>query len=572
MCKKPVLAFSSYCHLQVASYCSSAFIPTSQPLHPRSKDREIPYLQRKRKARRRGYATSSPTSADLPWPELSKPSVIPTPYEIFQLEKTAPYSKRRFYELVKLYHPDRHAHSCNVPHIDTLPQDVKMKRYRLVVAANDILSDPTRRRAYDQVGAGWSSHPDVGGPAYNSDQAMKTKWSGFHQNDSPAANATWEDWERWYQRNSRDARKEAQSPVYTSNGGFITMVACVVVLGAFSQASRVDEHQRFFADRIELVHSDCSKNIQQRKDETRDFSGTEPNISKFMRSREQGGIPAKSGIPDSDELKKGTNTYLVGNGPQRILIDTGEGLPMWYKLLSSTLSSERISISDVLLTHRHFDHVGGVTDLLRLCPQAKIHKHSAIDGQLSIEDGHKFCTDGATLRAFHCPGHTADHMAFVLEEENAMFTGDNVLGHGTAVFEDLRTYMTSLGRMKEQVTGRAYPGHGAVIDDGKKRIAEYIEHRLQREREVLSVLAKAREATKLSNTDASLQEGASHDFQKAGARTAMEIVKIIYKDVPENLHEPAAHGVVQVLQKLAGEGKVQQLTDGQRWQMTDRPS
>lgn len=63
------------------------------------------------------------------------------------------------------------------------------------------------------------------------------------------------------------------------------------------------------------------------------------------------------------------------------------------------------------------------------------------------------------MRAFHCPGHTADHMVFVLEEESAMFTGDNVLGHGTAVFENLTVYLDSLSRMREQFRGRAYPGH-----------------------------------------------------------------------------------------------------------------
>ena len=50
-------------------------------------------------------------------------------------------------------------------------------------------------------------------------------------------------------------------------------------------------------------------------------------------------------------------------------------------------------------------------------------------------------------------------MAFILEEENAMFTGDNVLGHGTTVFEDLAVYLNSLSRMREQFHGRAYPGH-----------------------------------------------------------------------------------------------------------------
>lgn len=229
---------------------------------------------------------------------MPTPSTIPTPYEIFQLEKAAPYSKRRFYELVKLYHPDRHRLSSRIAQIDCLSQDTKMKRYRLIVAANNILSDPSRRRAYDQYGAGWNCHPDVGGPAYSSDQVTRQRWSGFHDNESPAANATWEDWERWYQRRS----KKAQAPVYTSNGGFVTLVAFVAVLSAFSQASRVDDHRQFFADRIELVHKDCSRNIQKRKDGTRELSSTEHAILRFMRSREQGGIPVDYDIPEPDDF------------------------------------------------------------------------------------------------------------------------------------------------------------------------------------------------------------------------------------------------------------------------------
>ena len=232
------------------------------------------------------------------------------------------------------------------------------------------------------------------------------------------------------------------------------------------------------------------------------------------------------------------------------------------------MSSERITISAALLTHWHHDHVGGVADVLRLSPDVKIYKHRPTDGQLNIEDGQTFKTDGATLRAFHCPGHTTDHMAFVLEEEYAMFTGDNVLGHGTAVFEDLKTYMISLGRMKEQFLGKAYPGHGPVIDDGRKRITEYIEHRHQREREVLNVLVDALKASQ-SEQESSDKDHALHQSSSVGARTPMEIVKAVYKDVPENLHEPAAHGVLQILQKLAKENKVVQCAE-QRWRIAEK--
>ncbi|KAL8928545.1 MAG: hypothetical protein Q9208_001779 [Pyrenodesmia sp. 3 TL-2023] len=278
--------------------------------------------------------------------------------------------------------------------------------------------------------------------------------------------------------------------------------------------------------------------------------------------RVMGGNPGKFTL-------QGTNTYLVGTGSQRILIDTGEGKASWSKLLSSVLISEHTTISDVLLTHWHPDHVGGVTDLLRLCPQARVHKHSASEGQIPIADGQAFTGDGTTLLAFHCPGHTTDHMAFVLEQEKAMFTGDNVLGHGTAVFEDLKTYMTSLERMKDQVSGRAYPGHGPVIDNGKKRIIEYIEHRHQRERDVLHVLAEAGKTTEAEHPTR-IQDEAQHDTSGIGERTPMEIVKVIYHDVPENLHEPAARGVVQILQKLAIEDKVVRSADGHWWQIARR--
>lgn len=103
-----------------------------------------------------------------------------------------------------------------------------------------------------------------------------------------------------------------------------------------------------------------------------------------------------------------------------------------------------------------------------------------------------------------------------------MFTGDNVLGHGTAVFEDLSSYMTSLEKMGKEFSGRAYPGHGAVINSGREKIREYIAHRKERERQVMEVIG--------------------NDKRPEGW-TSMEIVKVVYKDVPENLHVPAEGGV-----------------------------
>ncbi|KAL8803563.1 MAG: hypothetical protein Q9200_006154 [Gallowayella weberi] len=229
---------------------------------------------------------------------MSTPSTVPTPYEIFQLQKTAPYSKRRFYELVKLYHPDRHGHCCSIPGVDGLPPDIKMKRYRLVVAANDILSDPARRKAYDLWGAGWSSHADIGGPAQNEDPSMKARWSGFHDNNSPAGNATWEDWEKWYRRDRPDRR----APVYCSNGEFISFVSFVVLLSAIWQASRVEGRQKRFNEQVEAVHRNASKDLQDRRRQARELSSNDKNVLRFVRAREASGIPTVSEVHDPEDL------------------------------------------------------------------------------------------------------------------------------------------------------------------------------------------------------------------------------------------------------------------------------
>lgn len=233
-----------------------------------------------------------------------------------------------------------------------------------------------------------------------------------------------------------------------------------------------------------------------------------------------------------------------------MLIDTGEGKEEWIASIKSVLKLQNITIDKAILTHWHHDHVQGVPDLLEHSPDTKVYKKDPHPDWLDISDGQKFETEGATLRAFHCPGHTTDHMALVLEEEDAMFTADNVLGQGTAVFEDLASYMKSLDSMSRQFKGRAYPGHGPVIEDGPAKISEYIKHRKQREKQVLDVLAQDRE----------------------GGWSSMDIVKVIYKDYPENLWEPAERGVLHILDKLQKEGKVAYNKEKKTWALGGKSS
>lgn len=134
-----------------------------------------------------------------------------------------------------------------------------------------------------------------------------------------------------------------------------------------------------------------------------------------------------------------------------------------------------------------------------------------------------------------------------------MFFSD-VLGHGTSVFEDLSTYISSLKRMQYRVSGRAYPGHGAVIENATAKITEYIKHRQHREDEVVRVL-------RYNHLDVADGEASP---ERKRSWTPLELVKVIYKDVPESLHLPASNGVLLVLKKLEEEGRVSRDVDG-RW-------
>ncbi|KEY64766.1 hypothetical protein S7711_05416 [Stachybotrys chartarum IBT 7711] len=245
---------------------------------------------------------------------------------------------------------------------------------------------------------------------------------------------------------------------------------------------------------------------------------------------------------------QGTNTYLLGTGRRRILIDTGEGRPAWLASLTATLKEENATVDTVLISHWHHDHVGGIADLVGISPEATIYKNDPGPGHAPLSDGQVFRADGVTLTAVHTPGHTTDHMVFVLAEEDAMFTADNVLGQGTGVFEDMATYLASLSKMHGLFKGRAYPGHGPVVTDGPGRITEYIQHRKQREDQVVQTLRT--------------------DHPEGDVWTVMDLVRVIYRDVPKELHIPASGGVLQILSKLQAEGRVTR--DGDKWTLKDR--
>jgi glyoxylase-like metal-dependent hydrolase (beta-lactamase superfamily II) len=239
----------------------------------------------------------------------------------------------------------------------------------------------------------------------------------------------------------------------------------------------------------------------------------------------------------------GTNTYLVGTGRERILLDTGSGHPEYLPVLAQALERlQGVTIQEVVLTHGHPDHVGGVEGLVERYGPVRVSKRPwpGVDDPEgfeieSLDHGSVVRTRGATLRALHTPGHAEDHLCFVLEEEQTLFSGDNVLGVGTTVIPgeggDLLDYMRSLERMLEERPRSIYPAHGPRIADGVGKLREYIAHRLEREREILDALA-------------------------AGLGTVAEIVERVYAAYPRALHAAAGASVTAHLLKLEREGRV----------------
>lgn len=137
---------------------------------------------------RANYATvASPQASSRDhWPHPVQSTTPPTPYQIFSTTPSEPYSKARFTELVKIYHPDRcdhpAGHACA-----HLPATTRLERYRLIVSAHRILSNPERRKAYDRFGAGWTGSPETDS---NSPFSRRTPEGDKRYPFSPSSNAT----------------------------------------------------------------------------------------------------------------------------------------------------------------------------------------------------------------------------------------------------------------------------------------------------------------------------------------------------------------------------------------------
>src|SRR5262249_24108951 len=152
------------------------------------------------------------------------------------------------------------------------------------------------------------------------------------------------------------------------------------------------------------------------------------------------------------------------------LIDTGVGVPEYVPLFADYLSGRGWTRPErIVLTHRHRDHMGGVGHLSERFPGVPVAKMLFKDAELpegieDLRDGEAVEGDDVTLIAVHTPGHASDHLCFYLPQEQALFTGDLILGGSTTVIPDedgdLGQYLDSLRRVQGLGVRRIYPAHG----------------------------------------------------------------------------------------------------------------
>lgn len=228
----------------------------------------------------RSYATAHDThDGNFSWPT----SASFTPYDLFKHRRDAPYSKSRFYDLVKIYHPDI---PCNGhPLCKDISPEVRLQRYRLLVTANEILSDPSKRAAYDQFGAGWNLHPPRNYEA--------PSWQpGMTEYGPMWANATWEDWERWHNRHNGPQRQLVDNKI------FMTFVALLVLFGGTVNATWIGQRNTSYGQRLRDSNEESLRFLSGRRENTaHQMKSSEARVQHFLIRRD----PSGSGLKEEEQ-------------------------------------------------------------------------------------------------------------------------------------------------------------------------------------------------------------------------------------------------------------------------------
>ena len=277
----------------------------------------------------------------------------------------------------------------------------------------------------------------------------------------------------------------------------------------------------------------------------------------------------------------GTGTYIVGHGDVAV-IDPGPRLDAHVDALAAALEpNERVT--HLLVTHTHTDHSPASAALRERtgAPSYGFGPHGEVppddpadrivfgdpeaDGDpakekgrgekelregadtdftpdIPLRDGDVVSGPGWTIEAVHTPGHTSNHLCYALREEQALFSGDHVMGWSTTVIVppdgDLGQYLASLELVLDRDDDVLWPTHGPPITDPQALVRSYVAHRQDRTDQIVAVLAD-------------------------GPAGLTDIVPRVYRDVDKTLWLPAAMSTHAHLLHLVEEGRVRVVGGGE---------
>ena len=247
---------------------------------------------------------------------------------------------------------------------------------------------------------------------------------------------------------------------------------------------------------------------------------------------------------------KGTGVYILGERDVAV-VDPGPDIPAHINALKRALAGKRVT--HILITHTHRDHSPAAAALKAFC-RAKAYAYGPHRGgdedavrveeggdwdfvpDVRVKDRDVLECDGFAIECVFTPGHTSNHMCFALKEEQALFTGDHVMGWSTTVVAppdgDMAAYRASLEKLLGRDDRVLWPTHGGPVRNPKALLRALRDHRAEREEQILSCL-------------------------RQNISTVPEIVARLYADVDRRLHPAAARTVLAHLIQLQNESRVQ---------------
>jgi glyoxylase-like metal-dependent hydrolase (beta-lactamase superfamily II)/8-oxo-dGTP pyrophosphatase MutT (NUDIX family) len=249
-----------------------------------------------------------------------------------------------------------------------------------------------------------------------------------------------------------------------------------------------------------------------------------------------------------------TCCYLIHTSKEILVVDPGSPYEDEQQALAECLDemiAEGRRVKEIIITHLHPDHIGGVNVLKShlggdvpvaahaLTAEALRDIDSGVHVDRLIADGDVITLEGepqVRLTAMHTPGHARGHLCFHDAERGALLTGDNIVGVGSVLIDppegNMRDYLNSLERMRSLANlSVLFGGHGPAVATPYRKLDEYISHRLEREQNIL----------------AAVREGATEPKQ---------IVAKVYTDVSPKAYAMAERAVLAHLEKLREDGAI----------------